>query len=299
MLKITKAADPIHIARLNLCLYGAPGIGKTTLAFTASRPLLLDFDNGVHRAANRRDAVQISEWSEIANITAPELAAYDTIIVDTAGRALDMLTLDIIRRDPKKGSGGALTLQGYGALKAAFTSWLNLLNSFGKDVLLITHMEEQRKGDDVIERIDVQGGSKGEIYKSADAMGRLSIMNGQRLLTFSPSDTAFGKNPGGLDAMTVPSVTAEPQFLAGVIQSIKDKLNALTEAQRQAQAEVEEARTKFGRLETAEQFNAEAAQLTSAPSVIKQLLVAVAKEKGIWFNKETKQFVPPVEEGAA
>jgi hypothetical protein len=50
-----------------------------------------------------------------------------------------------------------------------------MLNSFGKDVVLIAHMDEQRNGDDIIERLDVQGGSKGEIYKAADAMGRVAV----------------------------------------------------------------------------------------------------------------------------
>jgi hypothetical protein len=50
----------------------------------------------------------------------------------------------------------------------------------------------------------VQGGSKGEIYKAADAMGRLVMVNGKLLLRFSPSDAAFGKNPGQLPVLDVP-----------------------------------------------------------------------------------------------
>ena len=154
-LKITRSADPITVERLNLCLYAPPGIGKTSLAFTASNPLLLDFDQGSHRAANRKDAVRVSSWDDVAGITADDLAGYDTVIVDTAGRALDILSADIIRKDPKKGYGGSLNLQGYGVLKAQFTAFLKLLNGFGKDVVLIAHMDEQRNGDEVIERLDV------------------------------------------------------------------------------------------------------------------------------------------------
>src|SRR5690606_12335554 len=115
-------------------IYGAPGLGKTSLAFTADTPLLLDFDQGAHRAANRKDIVQVRAWGDVTSITEDDLAPFNTIIVDTAGRALDALTADIIRRNPKLGRGGALTLQGYGALKAEFIAWLKLLNGFGKDV---------------------------------------------------------------------------------------------------------------------------------------------------------------------
>src|SRR5690606_9551046 len=85
-LKITRATDPIRVERLNVCLYGQPGAGKTSLAFTASRPLLLDFDQGAHRAAGRKDTVQVHHWGDVAGIAAGDLSEFDTIIVDTAGR---------------------------------------------------------------------------------------------------------------------------------------------------------------------------------------------------------------------
>lgn len=235
-LKITRAADPITVDRLNVVVYGPPGLGKTSLAFTADAPLLLDFDNGSHRAAGRKDVVRVSTWSDVTNITAEDLAPYSTIIIDTAGRALDAITADIIKTDPKGHKNGALTLPGYGTLKTRFTGFLKLMNSFGKDVVLIAHMDEQRNGDDVIERLDVQGGSKGEIYKAADAMGRLVMEGGKRFLKFSPADAAFGKNPGQLEPLLVPH-NAAPEFdgfLARVIQQTKDKLNAMSEEQKAA-----------------------------------------------------------------
>lgn len=294
MLKtITKGTDPIHVDRLSVCIYGPPGIGKTTLAFTAAKPILLDFDKGVHRAANRGDAVRVTKWDDIAGMVAADLDGYETVIVDTAGRALDMLALSIIAKDPKLGRAGSLSLQGYGALKSAFTGWMNLLNSLGKDVVLITHMDESRKGDEIIERIDVQGGSKGEIYKSADAMGRLSMLNGQRILTFSPSDTAFGKNPGQLEATAVPSPVTTPNFLATIIQQIKDKLNEQTAEQAKASSEVESFRLAFTALETPEEFDAMRETLPAGASkVVKSLLVSTAKAKGFTFDKASSKFQP-------
>src|SRR5438094_161444 len=118
MLKIIKASEPIKVERINLCLYGPPGLGKSSLAFTAKDPLLLDCDGGAYRAANRKDTVPVSKWADIISITAEDLKPYKTVVVDTAGRALDFLTADIIAANPKMGRGGALTLQGFGELKA-------------------------------------------------------------------------------------------------------------------------------------------------------------------------------------
>jgi len=294
-LKITRAADPIKVDRLNMVIYGPPGIAKTSVAFTASAPLLLDFDQGSHRAANRKDVVRVSEWSDVASMTAEDLAPFKTIIVDTAGRALDALSVDIIRANPKHGRGGALTLQGFGELKARFSAFLKLLNSFGKNVVLVAHMDEQRSGDDVIERLDVQGGSKGEIYKAADAMGRIAIVNGQRWLRFSPTDAAFGKNPGQLDPLPIPAANSPEftDFLAKVIQQTKDRLNELTEGQRAAQAAIAKFREMAGHAETVDHINAMMAAAKEGGETFKALLMKRAKELGFTFDKAAGKFVAP------
>ena len=300
-LKIVRAADPITVDRLNLTIYAQPGIGKTSLAFTAEAPLLLDFDQGAHRAANRRDAVRVQTWDDVSSITADDLAPYRTVVVDTAGRALDVLTADIIRRDPKKGKGGALSLQGFGALKAEFVAWLKHLNGLGKDVILIAHMDEQRSGDEIIERLDVQGGSKGEIYKAADAMGRISIVNGKRMLLFSPTDAAFGKNPGQLDPLTIPHKDAPEfvDFLAGVIQQIKDKLNTLTEEQREAQATLEKWRESLADVEDAAGINALVADAgADAPRAVKALIHDRATKLGLVADKKAGGYAEPAAKAA-
>lgn len=299
-LKITRAADPITVERINMVIYGPPGIAKTSVAFTANAPLLLDFDKGSHRAANRKDVVIVGEWADVASMTADDLAPFKTIVMDTAGRALDSLTVDIIRANPKHGRGGALTLQGYGELKSRFGSFLKLLNSFGKDVVLIAHMDEQRNGDDVIERLDVQGGSKGEIYKAADAMGRITIVNGQRRLLFSPTDAAFGKNPGQLEPLIIPAADS-PQFvdfLAKVIQQTKDKLNELTEEQRKSQAALTKFAAELGEAENADHINAMLPRAKKGGEAMKALLTKRAKELSLTYDKAAGKFLgkEPTEE---
>lgn len=299
-LKITRASDPIPVERLNVVIYAPPGIGKTSLAFTADAPLLLDFDNGAHRAANRKDTVRVNAWNEVTGLTEDDLAPYKTIIVDTAGRALDALTADIIRTDPKGHKNGALTLPGYGVLKNRFGQFLKLLNSFGKDVVLIAHMDEQRNGDDIIERLDIQGGSKGEIYKAADAMGRIAMENGQRWLKFSPSDASFGKNPGQLEPLKIPHHTA-PEFdgyLGRVILQIKDRLNELTQAQSEAAAEQQWFRDALPKITDAEGINALLDRARAAGIASKAMLNARAAELGLTFDKTAGEYAVTEKEAA-
>jgi hypothetical protein len=291
-LKITKATDPIRVDRLNMVLYAPPGLGKTTLAFTAAKPLLLDFDRGAYRASGRKDSVTINAWEDVAGISAEDFAPYSTVIIDTAGRALDALGQDVIRGNSKLGRGGALTLQGYGELKARFIAFLKLLNGFGKDVVLIAHMDEQRNGDEVIERLDVQGGSKGEIYKAADAMGRIAIRDGKRVLNFSPTDAAFGKNPAQLDPLPIPHHQSPEfaDFLAGVIQTTKDKLNALTEAQMEAQAKLEKWRLAVTDVEDADGVNNLIPKAKEGGTAYSSLLHDRATKLGLSFDKKAGKY---------
>jgi hypothetical protein len=298
-LKIVKASEPIRVERLNVVIYGPPGIGKSSIAFTASKPLLLDFDGGAHRAANRKDIVRVTEWSDVSGITADDLAPFDTIILDTAGRGLDCLTNEIIKTEPKGHKNGALTLPGFGILKSRFISFLKLLNSFGKDVVLIAHMNEQRNGDELIERIDMQGASKDEVYKAADAMGRMVIEGQDRWVKFSPTDAAFGKNPGQLDPLKVPhpSSTEFDGFLARVIQQTKDRLNELTEDQRKAVAEQTEFRGKVAAATDADGVNA-LLDTAKASAALKPILHARAVEIGLAYDKTAGKYVAPPAEAA-
>lgn len=293
-LRITKATDTIEVKNLTACIYAVPGVGKTTLGFTADHPILLDFDKGSYRAGNRGDVVQVESWDDVTSIQAADLTPYRTVVVDTAGRALDALTAAIISENPKMGRGGALTLQGFGELKARFIAWTKLIRSFGLDVVLISHSDEQRSGDEVIERLDMQGGSKNEIYKAADIMGRLYIQGGKRILNFNPTDTAFGKNPAQLAPLEVPNFVQSPTFLADVLARVKSELNRQSDEQREVAGIIADWKAKIEEASTVEDFNKLIPETqksdTRVRENVKRLLTATAKKKGFSFDRKSGAF---------
>jgi hypothetical protein len=285
-LKIVKASEPILVDRIITTLYAPPGVGKSTLGFSAESPLLLDFDGGAHRAAGRKDSVRVSCWGDVARITPEDMAPYKTIIVDTAGRALEFLAAQIMNDDPKaRNRAGSLTLPGFGALRSMFAAWLSGLTLLGKDVVLIVHSREERKGDEILERLDAMGSSKDEIHKVSDAMGRIVFEDGKRWLNFSPSDVAFGKNPGRLPKLEIPHIDKDPDFLASVIAKIKAQLNSESAAMREAREKMEGLRASFAALETPEQFTEAAIKHAKSDMPTKSLLNGIAKQKGMrWVD---------------
>lgn len=300
-LRIIPASDPIKVETIVLTLYAPPGVGKTSLAFSADAPLLLDTDQGAYRSAFRKDAAAAQTWADIEGISPADVKPYRTLVLDTAGRALDLLSTDIIAKNPKHGRGGALTLQGYGELKTRFAAYLNLMRSFGLDIVLVAHSDEKQSGDEIIERIDMQGSSKQEVYKSSDAMAKLAVRGGKRVLTFSPTDTQFGKDPGGIGSIEVPDLSAEPQFLGGVITRIKDTLNELSEEQVEAAERAAKRAAAWAELveaaETPEDFTG--LVVKAKDKAEKKALLDGATAKGLEWSAEAAAFVVPEEAGVA
>jgi len=299
-LKVTRSDEVITVDTLCFTIYSQPGLGKTSLAFTASRPLLLDFDKGAHRAVDRKDTVQVSDWGDVAGITAADVAAYDTIIIDTVGKALDVLAQDIIRGNSRLSHGGALSQQGWGQLGVRFSAFLKLLRSFGKDVILIAHMDEQKDGDSIKERLKISGGSKDLVLTDSDVIARISIISKQRYLVFSPTETAFGKDPAGLGEVAVPNAgTSEyATCLSEIIHQIKERLNALSEEQVAHKQEVEWFAEHLPKIDSADDINGLVGRAKDAGRDVARLLHDRAIAIGLTFDRASGEYVLQQKEAA-
>ena len=302
MITITKANDSIDVKTLCLTVYSQPGLGKTSLSFTASRPLLLDFDNGAHRAHNRGDTVRVTEWSQVAGIKADDVAEYDTIIIDTVGKALDVLAQDVIKSDSRLAYGGALNQQGWGKLGVRFSAFLRLVRGFGKDVILIAHMDEQKDGDQIKERLKIPGGSKDVILTDSDVIARISIYNKERHLVFSPTETSFGKDPAGLVSMPIPPANSAEyaDCITRIIAGVKAKLNALSDDQIAHKTEVEWFRMTLPNIMEPEGINAILGRAKKAGKDVAKMVVDRAAELQLEYDPASKGYVwldqmPPLE----
>lgn len=227
-LRITKASDPIVIENILVLIYGQPGSGKSTLGFMSNKPLLFDFDKGAKRSHYRKEIVEIDSWDEIITIDPKDVQGYDTIIIDTIGRAIDLLTQFIMRENPKlRRSDGSLTLQGFGAMKLCLTNWLKMLLSLKKDIILIAHDKEDKDGDNRIFRPDISGGSYSEILKTSDFVGYIYKYNNASYIDFNPNDRFIGKNSATFSAKQIPHHDTNPFFMGELINEMKLSLGTI------------------------------------------------------------------------
>ena len=291
-----KKAEMVRKKSLVVVIYGFPSSGKTSLALSASKPLLLDFDQGSHRAGNKsgKDMVQVQSWADVSGITTADMVPYDTVVVDTIGTCLDCLSLDILRVDPRCGSGGVLqSFHGFGLLKSRFAGFLNLLRGAGKDVILVAHVKEESKKDQTVERIVASGASRDLVYQSADLMGRIFIQENQRVLTFDPTDTDYGKNCGLKPvALPVPG-EGDDDMMARILEGAKNRINRSHEVQETEQDKMERQKAWVDKqpLEVEKLNDIRRVMVEKgAPDVMLEYLLDRAKSGGLVWDADEETF---------
>lgn len=223
--------------KLSVIIAGVPGIGKTTLALSAPKPLLIDLDNGVSRveAKYRTDTAIVSSYHElIDDLSKSDLSCYETIVIDTGGKLLEMLKPVVIAEDSKNGKrDGNLSLQGYGAIKKKFKKFIDYVKGLGKHLVVIFHASEVDVGNDMTGlRIRIEGSSKDEIWDDID-LGGFIEMNGQRRqIGFSNCDRYYAKGTHGIHGLfDIPQLekTSKNNFLTMLFKKVQDDLNAEVE----------------------------------------------------------------------
>lgn len=294
--QIIKGTEPIPVEHPIFVVFGRPALGKTSLGYSAPAPLLFDFDSGAHRAVNRRDTLRITTWQDVAEAMDPGvLEPYQTIVVDTVGRALDVITADIAEREPKKAPGGVLSLQGFGTLKTRFRQWMSTLRTQGKDVLLIAHDREEKDGDLTIVRPDIIGASLGEVMRVADFVGYLHMVGRDRVIDFNPTDRWVGKNPAGWTPFKVPAPEKAQTFMADLMAKGRDALGKVSGESAAVLALVEQWREALATYSTPEECTRAIAEVNAlvpmAQAQVKRLLADRAEALGFEFDKKAKAFV--------
>lgn len=254
MLKLIKPTDAITVDHPKLMVYGPSGIGKSTLKNMTRGLLSLDFDEGEHRVMNRQFAVRADSWEDVEALleNRSALDGYQTLGTDTIAKCLDLLSYDIIQRNPKLGSGGVLNQRGWGELRSRFKGFKERLERLGKDVVWIAHEKEEKDGDATKYRPEIAGSSYGLILQSADLVGRLYKDGRDRVLSFEPTESWHAKGPAGWGRIVVPDYAKAPHFLSELLDRARKELGQVSAESANVAHQVADWADALGMIETPE-----------------------------------------------
>jgi AAA domain len=301
-LEIIAPTDRIIVEHPLFVLIGQPGIGKSSLGFSAPKPVVLNFDSeSAHaRAVNRGYSLNILTTGRLRRLEKhpEELDAFESIVFDTGGCAINLMALAVVEDNPKHGNSNGLTQQGWGALKRRFSRLLDSFRAREKNIFILVHSKEEKENDGRYMRADVAGGSRDEIVRLADFCGYLYVNEKNvRVLDFSPTGQWFGKNPAQWDPIPVPAPEKARTFLTKLFELGREALGKESQASADVAQQLEQWRSLFQTFTKASQFNdAKPAVKGLAQPVQEQAaraLLDVATAKGIVFDKETKIFSDP------
>lgn len=231
MFQVVSKNETMPLNGVTFTIYGDAGLGKTTLANTASNPIVIDFDNGYHRSAFRQNFIPVKSWRDIAYHQDEFFAVmnqYDTIIIDTVGAMLDYVDFMLIENNP---SLATKTMLKFGELKKAFSEFHRKLMMLGKDVIFIAHAKEKEENEQRILRMSITGSSYDLVVQKSDMVGYMSVINGKPTIDFDATEKKIGKNCAKIPQTIIPELHELDGFMAGLIQRTKNALQQHTAEQ--------------------------------------------------------------------
>ena len=300
--------------KIRMLIAGYPGIGKSTLALSAPRPLHIDVDFGIDRIEPRYRApyIQPATYQEILDDLIPQnLENFDTLVFDTGGKLISLMSLWAIKKDPKLGQrDGSLSLKGYGYVGREFVRLMDYcFYELKKNIVIIFHAIEDKDGDNIRLRIKVEGQTKNNVWEPMDLGGFVEMMGDDRTIGFSNCERYFAKGTRGIHGIyKIPALT--PDSKNDFLTQLFAKYNAISaEEAKQADREkvLYEAAMKTGHeildslrdAETVnaaiEKFGAIEHSLTSKKE-LNALWKKKVKELGLTYDKASKTYTAPAAE---
>lgn len=195
---IKKPSELINDSPITCMIYGQPGCGKTSFALSASNPLLIDLDRGLHRVAaqNQCDSVQPDTLDQVLSVLySHEINSYKTIVIDTFGKLVDMICKHVGTQNPRlKQYDGTLNPKGWGIVKMQAQEIISRLFAWRKNIIFVAHEKEEDDGTTRVIRPKVSGSSASDLIIDIDLLGYMQMKGNVRTVCFSPTEKFYAKN---------------------------------------------------------------------------------------------------------
>ena len=280
--------------KIRMLIAGYPGIGKTTLALSAPRPLHIDCDFGVDRVEPqyRMPVIQPGSYAEILDDLQPaNLTDFDTLVFDTGGKLITLMSQWAIQQDNKYGQrDGSLSLKGYGYVGREFVRLMDYcFYTLKKHIVIVFHATEEKDGDNTRLRIKVEGQTKNNVWEPMDLGGFVEMIGNDRTIGFSNCERYFAKGTRGIHGVyKIPDLKNGPNtFLTWLFNQYNQKSEAEVAAAEAQKALYEKAMEDGRTIISCVTDAASANQMIEAMANLQHALTSEAEIKAEW-NKKIK-----------
>lgn len=301
--------------KIRMLIAGYPGIGKSTLALSAPRPLHIDVDFGIDRIEPRyrKPYIQPKSYDEILeDLTPPNVKDFDTLVFDTGGKLISLMSQWAIKKNVKYGQqDGSLSLKGYGFIGREFQRLMDYcFYELDKHIVVVFHAIEEKDGDNTRLRIKVEGQTKNNVWEPMDLGGFVEIQGNNRTIGFSNCERYFAKGTRGIHGVwQVPELGPDKpnDFLTRLFAQY-NALSAAEVAQNVEEQEAYEAAMAEGReivagITDADSANAAMSKIKAvnhaltSKKEVNAAFNAKIKELGLFYDKVLKKYTPAPAEG--
>lgn len=303
--------------RIRILIAGYPGIGKSTLALSAPNPLHVDVDFGIDRIEPRyrKPYIQPKSYDEILNdLTPMNVQGFETIVFDTGGKLISLMSIWAIKKDPKNGKrDGSLSLPGYGVVGREFVRLMDYcFYELDKNIVIVFHALEDKDGDNTRLRIKVEGQTKNNVWEPMDLGGFVEMFGNDRTIGFSNCERYFAKGTRGIKGVIkIPELGPHSpnDFLTKLFAQYNAQAAKEVEANNEAQAAYEQAMAEGNRIissivdaDTANAAMPKIKAISHALTSEKEISAAFnsrIKSQNLFYDRVLGQYTPmPEEKGA-
>lgn len=300
-MSLIKKPNELEIpTNIKALFYGNAGTGKTTLALSSSRPLLLDFDGGIHRVnyQHRVPTVQIKNWNEALAVLNENLNDYDSIVVDTIGKMMDFIIIYICGKSAPR-------IQDWSKINNEFQNFTRQLSASGKHIFFVAHRDIRKEGEDNVFVPALREKNYTAIVTELDLLGYIEMKGNVRTITFDTTSRNDGKNTCNLpNLMNIPTIidnagnpTTPNIFLqTNVVNPYEDNLKKKDENGQKYDEVVGELKLQILEITDADSANDFIGRIDkfdhigNSKAIAGKELQKQAEKLGLVFDKESKKY---------
>lgn len=182
-MKVFNSLSPTEKPSILMVVYGEGGVGKTTFAATAPRPIIADCENGSKYFGLRgieSDVAIIEKWDDIQEFMEIALTDnYDTVIIDPIGELMEKLIAYMRNKADSKlvQRDGNPTMAGWGWLKSTMRTFLKTMRDSGKHIVIVAHVQERDDEGRVIKRPMIATKLSEELVNLVDIVGYMTTVS--------------------------------------------------------------------------------------------------------------------------